>query len=65
MNTTISSSVAGNLRPQQIYIPALLRQRLVIEMAYLIARRRGYAPGYELRDWFEAERAIAERFPEE
>ena len=65
MNNTPSSSAAGNIQPENTYIPALLRQQLVAEMTYLIARKRGYAPGYELRDWFEAERVIAERFPEE
>lgn len=65
MNNTTSSPVAGNALPQRTPIPALLRQRLVAEMTYLIARKRGYAPGYELRDWFEAEREIARRFPEE
>lgn len=65
MINTLSTSVAGAARSQQIYIPALLRQRMIVEMTYLIARKRGYAPGYETRDWVEAERVIAKRFPEE
>lgn len=32
---------------------------------YSIARKRGYAPACELRDWFEAKRLIQERYPED
>ena len=65
MNNTLSSLVAGNAPLKDTYLPALLRHRMIAEMTYLIARNRGYAPGYELRDWFEAERVIAKSFPEE
>ena len=57
---------AGNTsKASHVHIPALLKQRMIAEMTYLIARKRGYAPGYELRDWFEAERLIQEQYPED
>jgi hypothetical protein len=31
------------------------RQSRIAELAYLKAERRGFAPGYELEDWLEAE----------
>ena len=34
------------------------RQRLVAERAYFRAEKRGFAPGGELQDWFEAEAEI-------
>lgn len=33
-------------------------QRLVAEAAYYRAQRRGFAPGYELQDWIEAEAEV-------
>ena len=33
-------------------------QRLVAEAAYFRAQRRGFAPGYELQDWVEAEAEV-------
>ena len=35
------------------------RQRLIAERAYFHAEKRGFAPGGELQDWFEAEAEIA------
>lgn len=33
--------------------------RLMIEeAAYYLAEKRGFAPGYELQDWIEAEKAV-------
>lgn len=60
--TTISAKVGKAVSPAPVYIPALLKQRMILARSYCIARNRGYAPGYELRDWFEAERIIQERF---
>lgn len=34
------------------------RQRLIAERAYFRAEKRGFAPGGELQDWFEAEAEI-------
>lgn len=35
----------------------------VASAAYYLAEKRGFAPGRELEDWFEAEKAIEARFP--
>jgi hypothetical protein len=35
------------------------RAALVAEAAYYLAEKRGFAPGKELEDWFEAERIVA------
>jgi len=32
------------------------RDAKIAEIAYRIAETRGFAPGHELEDWFEAER---------
>lgn len=45
-------------------IPIESRQGVIAETAYYLAEKRGFAPGYELQDWLEAERIIQERFPE-
>lgn len=37
------------------------RHQLVQREAYLIAERRGFAPGNELADWLEAERIVDAR----
>ena len=34
------------------------RQQLIAERAYFRAEKRGFAPGGELQDWFEAEAEI-------
>jgi hypothetical protein len=34
------------------------RQRRICELAYRLAEQRGFAPGGELDDWFEAEREV-------
>lgn len=41
-----------------------LRQRLVATEAYLIAEKRGFAPGHDLDDWIAAEAAIEARLRE-
>jgi hypothetical protein len=40
------------------------RRSLIAVAAYYRAERRGFVPGKELQDWFEAEAEIAERFGE-
>lgn len=37
------------------------RHRLVAEAAYFIAERRGFAAGYELDDWLQAEAEVDRR----
>jgi hypothetical protein len=34
------------------------RRRLVAEIAYFNAERRGFTPGYELDDWLAAEQEV-------
>jgi hypothetical protein len=34
------------------------RERAIAEIAYLLAEKRGFVPGYELDDWLAAEREI-------
>ena len=41
-----------------VAIPVQARDVLIREAAYLRAERRGFAPGQELEDWFEAEREV-------
>lgn len=45
------------LTPQTAANPQSLRARIA-EAAYFRAEKRGFAPGYEMRDWIEAEREI-------
>lgn len=37
------------------------RRRMIAEAAYLLAERRGFAPGREAEDWYEAEAAVDAR----
>lgn len=39
-------------------LPLAERARLVAEAAYYIAEQRGFEPGNEAADWFEAERQV-------
>ena len=39
-------------------ISAEERQRLVERVAYFRAEKRGFAPGFELQDWIEAEAEV-------
>ena len=41
-------------------IPEGLRQEMIRKAAYLRAQARGFAPGHELEDWFEAEQEVSE-----
>jgi hypothetical protein len=34
------------------------KRRLIAEVAYFTAERRGFTPGYELDDWLEAEQEV-------
>lgn len=34
------------------------RERLIAQAAYFRAEKRGFAPGYELQDWVEAEAEV-------
>ncbi len=37
------------------------RRKLIAEAAYYRAKQRGFAPGYELQDWVEAEAEVMVR----
>jgi hypothetical protein len=41
--------------------PPLERHLLIAQAAYYIAERRGFAPGNELEDWFQAEGEVEAR----
>ena len=65
--TTPPPNTATGIEPpagREHEVPAKSRQEMIAEMAYYIAEKRGFAPGYELQDWFQAERIIQEQFPE-
>jgi hypothetical protein len=34
------------------------KRRLIAEIAYFTAERRGFSPGYEIDDWLEAEQDV-------
>jgi hypothetical protein len=34
------------------------KRRLIAEIAYFTAERRGFSPGYEIDDWLEAEQEV-------
>jgi Protein of unknown function (DUF2934) len=34
------------------------KRRLIAEIAYFNAERRGFSPGYEIDDWLEAEQEV-------
>ena len=34
------------------------RRRLIADIAYFAAERRGFSPGYELDDWLQAEQEV-------
>ena len=36
-------------------------RKLIAEAAYYRAKRRGFAPGYEVEDWIQAEAEVRER----
>ncbi len=37
---------------------ACSREQMIAEAAYYLAERRGFAPGNEMYDWFEAEAEV-------
>ena len=45
--------VVGKRRP--LTAPAKSREAVIAELAYFRALRRGFEPGHEAEDWFEAE----------
>ena len=53
-----SASVTSSSKVDAPAINAGERQRLVERAAYFRAERRGFAPGFELQDWVEAEAEV-------
>ena len=45
------------------HVDAELRHEMVATAAYFIAEQRGFAPGYEEKDWLAAEAAIDKQLP--
>ena len=40
------------------YVDPELRHRMIATAAYFIAEHRGFVPGHEQQDWYQAEAAI-------
>jgi hypothetical protein len=45
--------------PGQAMLLAIPREQLISEAAYYKAEQRGFQPGSEMADWFEAEADVA------
>lgn len=54
----IVSAVADAMPDAAFVVAPEARNRMIAEAAYYLAERRGFAPGYELEDWLEAEAEI-------
>lgn len=54
-----SSTAAGN-SPKPEQSPEEMRKQIE-EAAYYRAKQRGFAPGYELEDWIQAESEVMRR----
>lgn len=55
-----ASKTASEKSTQNTHVKS--REETIAEAAYHLAEKRGFAPGYALQDWFEAERIIQEQF---
>jgi hypothetical protein len=57
------ASVALLSRPELYIVPRVVEDRglSIARAAYLIAQRRGFAPGLELEDWLAAENEVDQR----
>jgi len=54
----LNKSGADALAPSVRIISVGERERLVAQAAYFRAEKRGFAPGYEMEDWVEAEAEV-------
>ena len=68
VNTPIAASqrvasVAPLGKPELYIVPRVFEDRSIsiARAAYLIAQRRGFAPGHELEDWLTAENEVDQR----
>jgi hypothetical protein len=57
----IDKPITGSTTPPaEVPSPEDVRRRIEMN-AYFKAKARGFAPGYELQDWLEAEREVRQR----
>ena len=59
--TAAPKSRKGDSKNSPVAAPSVSaeeRQRFVAQAAYFRAEKRGFSPGYELQDWFEAEMEV-------
>jgi len=59
--TTTSGARSEAPRKSTLEIAPLERHWRIAQAAYYIAERRGFAPGNELEDWFQAEGEVEAR----
>lgn len=53
-----AAPAAARKAPAGAVIPPQEREQMIARAAYYRAERRGFAPGYELEDWLEAEAEV-------
>jgi hypothetical protein len=59
--TDSDNAITGSTTPpSEVPSPEDVRRRIEMS-AYFKAKARGFAPGYELQDWLEAEREVRQR----
>ena len=51
---TFSGNARADVSPEEL-------RQLISEAAYYRAKQRGFAPGYELEDWIQAEAEVKRR----
>lgn len=66
--STPASARSASRQPKKLVLvssvpPAKSREEMIAEAAYHLAEKRGFMPGCEQQDWFEAERIIQAQFP--
>jgi hypothetical protein len=52
--TTFTGNAQAQVSPEEL-------RKLIEEAAYFRAKQRGFAPGYELEDWIQAEAEVKRR----
>ena len=55
--STFTGNAQAEVSPEEL-------RKLISEAAYFRAKQRGFAPGYELEDWKEAEAEVMRRIGE-
>jgi hypothetical protein len=54
VRVTIKNTGRADISPDEL-------RKLISEAAYYRAKQRGFAPGYELEDWIQAEQEVMRR----